>query len=234
MRQSGQEDSAARRPGTMRKVCLTSCAPLSATSETRLITSLSPGVSALSVSQSAARSCRCVAKIARTPICRRTRTTSRARYNPSPGLVLALDAAEGAQCDGLAFRVVPGQEAETLAARLAASLRAPGFRPYQSTDLIGVELGGAVKNVIAIACGMMTGAGFAENTRAALITRGLVEISRLGVELGGIRPGVVEDDAAVLEADVGRELQNDRCERRAAVHVCGVGHQVAVDVAGRQ
>ena len=59
------------------------------------------------------------------------------------------------------------------------------FRVYSNPDFIGVQLGGAVKNVIAIACGMMTGAGFAENTRAALITRGLEEMRRLAEALGG-------------------------------------------------
>ena len=71
------------------------------------------------------------------------------------------------------------------AARLAAALSGGGFRPYVSDDPVGVEVGGAVKNVIAIACGMMTGAGFAENTRAALITRGLEEMRRLAEALGG-------------------------------------------------
>jgi glycerol-3-phosphate dehydrogenase (NAD(P)+) len=60
----------------------------------------------------------------------------------------------------------------------------PFFRVYTSDDLIGVELGGAVKNVIAIAAGIIDGLGLGLNTRAALITRGLVEISRLGNKLG--------------------------------------------------
>ncbi|MDP5358698.1 MAG: NAD(P)-binding domain-containing protein, partial [Paracoccaceae bacterium] len=54
------------------------------------------------------------------------------------------------------------------AVRLAVSLSTESFRAYVSDDLVGVEIGGAVKNIIAIACGLMTGAGFAENTRAAL------------------------------------------------------------------
>ena len=59
------------------------------------------------------------------------------------------------------------------------------FRPYPSTDIIGVELGGAVKNVIAIACGLAAGLGFGDNARAALITRGLAELTRFGISLGG-------------------------------------------------
>ncbi len=59
------------------------------------------------------------------------------------------------------------------------------FRAYRSNDVVGVEVGGAVKNVLAIAAGISDGLGFGANARAALITRGLAEITRLGVELGG-------------------------------------------------
>ncbi|MDP6436267.1 MAG: NAD(P)H-dependent glycerol-3-phosphate dehydrogenase [Gammaproteobacteria bacterium] len=68
---------------------------------------------------------------------------------------------------------------------LAASLSAESFRTYTSSDVIGVEVGGAVKNVLAIATGMSDGLGFGANTRVALITRGLAELTRLGVALGG-------------------------------------------------
>lgn len=76
------------------------------------------------------------------------------------------------------------------AARFAVSLSTEAFRAYVSDDTVGVEVGGAVKNVIAIACGMMTGAGFGENTRAALITRGLDEMKVLAESLGGRRETV--------------------------------------------
>ncbi|MEM8656463.1 MAG: NAD(P)H-dependent glycerol-3-phosphate dehydrogenase [Pseudomonadota bacterium] len=76
------------------------------------------------------------------------------------------------------------------AARIAHSMSTESFRTYISDDLVGVEIGGAVKNVIAIACGMMTGAGFAENTRAALITRGMDEMKNLAEALGGRRETV--------------------------------------------
>jgi len=79
---------------------------------------------------------------------------------------------------------------ETLAVRMALSLGSEAFRPYISDDIVGVEIGGAMKNVIAIACGMMTGAGFAENTRAALITRGMDEMKSLAEALGGRRETV--------------------------------------------
>jgi glycerol-3-phosphate dehydrogenase (NAD(P)+) len=80
--------------------------------------------------------------------------------------------------------------AESPAVRLALSLSTESFRAYVSDDLVGVEIGGALKNVIAIACGMMTGAGYGENTRAALITRGLDELKTLAEALGGRRETV--------------------------------------------
>lgn len=61
----------------------------------------------------------------------------------------------------------------------------PRFRVYSSTDIVGVELGGALKNVIAIAAGVSDGLGFGDNTKAALITRGLAELVRLGTAAGG-------------------------------------------------
>ena len=75
----------------------------------------------------------------------------------------------------------------SLAARLARALGTPAFRPYVARDIVGVEVGGAVKNVIAIACGIAAGLGFGSNTRALLITRGLEEMKRLAAALGGER-----------------------------------------------
>jgi len=69
--------------------------------------------------------------------------------------------------------------------RAAARLGTPAFRLYGNDDPVGAQLGGAAKNVIAIAAGAVTGAGLGENARAALITRGLAELSRLTVALGG-------------------------------------------------
>lgn len=68
---------------------------------------------------------------------------------------------------------------------LAARLHGPHFRVYTGDDMTGVEVGGAVKNVIAIGAGIADGLGFGANARAALLTRGLAEISRLGLALGG-------------------------------------------------
>jgi glycerol-3-phosphate dehydrogenase (NAD(P)+) len=71
-----------------------------------------------------------------------------------------------------------------LAAALVQALGTPAFRPYLSTDPVGAEVGGAVKNVLAIACGIAIGRKLGDNARAALLTRGLAEIMRLGVALG--------------------------------------------------
>ncbi|GAB6052260.1 NAD(P)H-dependent glycerol-3-phosphate dehydrogenase [Magnetospira thiophila] len=74
---------------------------------------------------------------------------------------------------------------ETLGQTLAEALGNLRFRIYWSTDVIGAELGGSVKNVLAIACGIVEGRGLGDNARAALVTRGLAEMSRLAVALGG-------------------------------------------------
>ncbi len=80
--------------------------------------------------------------------------------------------------------VVAACEDEALARRVQALFMGPRFRVYTSPDPLGVEIGGAVKNVIAIAVGASDGLGFGDNTRAALITRGLSEITRLAVAMG--------------------------------------------------
>ncbi|MCL3776672.1 MULTISPECIES: NAD(P)H-dependent glycerol-3-phosphate dehydrogenase [unclassified Actinomyces] len=79
--------------------------------------------------------------------------------------------------------VVAAQD-EDLAAAVAASCATSTFRPYTNTDVLGVELCGAVKNVIALAVGIAAGRGLGDNSKATLITRGLVEITRLGLALG--------------------------------------------------
>jgi glycerol-3-phosphate dehydrogenase (NAD(P)+) len=68
--------------------------------------------------------------------------------------------------------------------RLAARLASPAFRPYASDDVVGAEIGGAVKNVLAIACGVVEGAGLGQNARAALIARGFAEMTRFGLARG--------------------------------------------------
>ncbi|MEW6337425.1 MAG: NAD(P)H-dependent glycerol-3-phosphate dehydrogenase [Acidobacteriota bacterium] len=80
--------------------------------------------------------------------------------------------------------VLAGSDAECVR-RLQHAFSGPTFRFYRSSDVVGVELAGALKNVIAIAAGMVAGLGLGHNTTAALLTRGLHEITRLGVRLGG-------------------------------------------------
>jgi glycerol-3-phosphate dehydrogenase (NAD(P)+) len=74
---------------------------------------------------------------------------------------------------------------EACAERIARAVATPTFRPYLATDMIGAEAGGAVKNVIAIACGISEGRGLGRSAHAALVTRGFAEMTRLGVALGG-------------------------------------------------
>jgi len=86
---------------------------------------------------------------------------------------------------GLPAAAVLAAEDAALRARLMGELRSATLRLYGSPDVIGAALGGAVKNVIAIAAGVVMGAGLGENARAALITRGIAEIARLATALGG-------------------------------------------------
>lgn len=71
-----------------------------------------------------------------------------------------------------------------LCGALSAAIARPRFRPYASDDVIGAEIGGAVKNVLAIACGVVAGAGLGENARAAIIARGFAEMTRFGLARG--------------------------------------------------
>jgi glycerol-3-phosphate dehydrogenase (NAD(P)+) len=89
--------------------------------------------------------------------------------------------------EGLPTAMTVAANDSDFAADLAKTLSSDNFRAYTSDDMIGVEVGGAVKNVLAIAAGMSDGLGFGANTRIALITRGLVEMMRLGVALGATR-----------------------------------------------
>ena len=86
--------------------------------------------------------------------------------------------------EGLPTAMTIAANDNQFAADLAKAFSSDNFRAYTSDDMVGVEVGGAVKNVLAIAAGMSDGLGFGANTRIALITRGLVELSRLGAALG--------------------------------------------------
>ena len=86
---------------------------------------------------------------------------------------------------GLPTAVTAASNDNFFAMDMATRLHGHNFRAYTSDDIIGVEIGGAVKNVLAIAAGIADGLGYGANTRSALITRGLTEMMRLGVSLGG-------------------------------------------------
>ena len=86
--------------------------------------------------------------------------------------------------DGQPTAVVAASQDPVAAERVQQAFSSPTFRVYTSTDVIGVELGGALKNVIALAAGILDGMGLGHNPRAALITRGLAEMTRLGEALG--------------------------------------------------
>jgi len=79
---------------------------------------------------------------------------------------------------------VAASDDESLARRVQAAFSTQWFRVYTNTDVIGVELAGAMKNIIAIAAGIIDGLGAGNNAKAALVTRGLVEITRLGIAMG--------------------------------------------------
>ena len=90
----------------------------------------------------------------------------------------------GEVAKGLPTAMTVGADNAQFSDQIARWFASPTFRVYTSTDLIGVQLGGAVKNILAIAAGIADGLGFGANSRSALITRGLVEIIRLGETLG--------------------------------------------------
>lgn len=86
---------------------------------------------------------------------------------------------------GLPTAVTLACEDEALGKTLMAGIGQPAFRPYWTDDLIGAEIGGAVKNVLAIACGIVEGLELGKSAHAALIARGFAEMTRLGVAMGG-------------------------------------------------
>lgn len=86
---------------------------------------------------------------------------------------------------GLPTTCVIGAHSEKTARFLQQVFNSACFRVYISSDMIGIELGGALKNVIALAAGIADGMGYGDNAKAALITRGIAEISRLGIRMGG-------------------------------------------------
>lgn len=102
-----------------------------------------------------------------------------ARFAVLSGPSFAKEVAEGQPT-----AVVAASRDQAAAGEVQELFATPAFRVYTNTDVIGVELGGALKNVIAVAAGILEGLGLGNNPRAALLTRGLAEITRVGVALG--------------------------------------------------
>ena len=86
---------------------------------------------------------------------------------------------------GIPTTIVVGAKKREVAEIIQNTFMSPVFRVYTSPDVLGIEIGAALKNVIALAAGIADGLGYGDNTKAALITRGMAEISRLGVAMGG-------------------------------------------------
>lgn len=101
------------------------------------------------------------------------------RFGMLSGPSFAIDVARGLPC-----AVTLGLDDQALAEEVARAIGTMSFRPYVSTDVAGVAIGGAAKNVLAIACGIVEGRGFGESARAALTARGFAEMTRFGVALG--------------------------------------------------
>ena len=95
------------------------------------------------------------------------------------GPTIAMEVAKG-----IPSTAVAASSRLTIAKQVQAIFNSESFRIYTNTDVIGVELGGSIKNIIAIACGVCDGLGFGSNTKAAILTRGLAEMARLGKTLG--------------------------------------------------
>lgn len=102
----------------------------------------------------------------------------------SPLAVLSGPSFAAEVAKGLPTAVTLAAATEAEAAALAERIARPTFRPYASDDIVGAEIGGAVKNVLAIACGVVIGAGLGENARAAIIARGFAEMTRFGLARG--------------------------------------------------
>ena len=88
---------------------------------------------------------------------------------------------------GVPTTIVAGAKTRSAAEKIQNIFMSPVFRVYTSPDVLGIELGAALKNVVALAAGIADGLGYGDNTKAALITRGITEIARLGTAMGGRR-----------------------------------------------
>ena len=132
---------------------------------------------------------------------------------------------------GLPTAVTLAAHDSDLGARLVATIGTTAFRPYLSDDVIGVQIGGAVKNVIAIACGIVEGRGLGHNARAALMTRGLAEMMRLGVGLGA-RPDTLMGLSGL--GDLALTCNSDQSRNMALGIALGQGLTLSQALAGKR
>ena len=132
---------------------------------------------------------------------------------------------------GMPTAVVAAARDFSIAEEIQAIFSTERFRVYTHNDIIGVELGGAMKNVIALAAGVADGLGFGHNTRAALITRGLAEMTRLGLKLGGS----AETFAGLAGmGDLVLTCTGDLSRNRSVGIELGKGHKLDEILAGMQ
>ncbi|MGQ0665344.1 MAG: NAD(P)H-dependent glycerol-3-phosphate dehydrogenase [Pseudomonadota bacterium] len=142
------------------------------------------------------------------------------------GPTFALEVAQG-----LPSAVTLAAADPRLGRALVAALGTPTFRPYLGDDLIGAQVGGAVKNVIAIACGIVEARGLGDNARAALMTRGLAEILRLGAALGA-RPQTLMGLSGL--GDLALTCNGRRSRNLALGMALGKGRTLAEALAGKR
>ncbi len=120
---------------------------------------------------------------------------------------------------GIPTAVVAASMNKTAAEAVQAAFMNPSFRVYTTPDIVGAELGGAMKNIMALAVGVSDGAGFGDNTKAMLMTRGIMEMARFGVAMGG-RPETFTGLSGVGDLIVTCISQHSR-NRRAGLLIGG-------------
>ena len=128
----------------------------------------------------------------------------------------------------MATTVVVGAQSHAIARLVQDTFMTDFFRVYTSPDMVGIELGGALKNVIALAAGIADGLGCGDNTKAALITRGIVEISSLGVTLGGY-PQTFSGLSGIGDLIVTCASKHSRNRRAGVLIGQGMSYQEAMD-----